>query len=149
MARAETRFVCQACGASFLRWEGQCRSCSAWNTLVETVVRSTARGSDAKAAASRAARSGAGPAVVPLGAIAEPAVPRIPTDIRELDRVLGGGLVAGSLVLVGGEPGMGKSTLLLQAAAGVVRAVAGRHVLYVSGEESPPRSGCGRNASGC
>jgi len=136
VARAETRFVCQACGASFLRWEGQCRSCSAWNTLVETVVRSTARGADAKAAAARASRAGAAPDVVRLSAIAEPAVPRIPTEIRELDRVLGGGLVAGSLVLVGGEPGVGKSTLLLQAAAGVVRAAADRHVLYVSGEES-------------
>jgi DNA repair protein RadA/Sms len=136
VARAETRFVCQACGASFLRWEGQCRSCSAWNTLVETVVRSTARGSDAKAAAARSSRASAAAEVVPLASIAEPAVPRIPTEIRELDRVLGGGLVAGSLVLVGGEPGVGKSTLLLQAAAGVVRAAAGRHVLYVSGEES-------------
>jgi DNA repair protein RadA/Sms len=137
MARAETRFVCQACGASFLRWEGQCRSCAAWNTLVETVVHSTARGAVSKSGASRASRAGAaGGEAVPLAAIAEPATPRIPTDIRELDRVLGGGLVPGSLVLVGGEPGVGKSTLLLQAAAGVVRAPGERHVLYVSGEES-------------
>jgi len=138
MARAETRFVCQACGASFLRWEGQCRSCAAWNTLVETVVRSAARGSDAKAGTGRTPRAAtsAGAEVVRLSAIVEPAVPRIPTEIRELDRVLGGGLVPGSLVLVGGEPGVGKSTLLLQAAAGVVRAPGGRHVLYVSGEES-------------
>ncbi|MBI3750211.1 MAG: DNA repair protein RadA [Chloroflexi bacterium] len=139
MARAETRFVCQACGASFLRWEGQCRSCAAWNTLVETVVRSAARGSEGKAGAGRGPRAGGAPGgneVVRLAAIAEPAVARIPTEIRELDRVLGGGLVPGSLVLVGGEPGVGKSTLLLQAAAGVVRAPGGRHVLYVSGEES-------------
>jgi DNA repair protein RadA/Sms len=73
---------------------------------------------------------------VRLAAIEEPAVPRIATDLRELDRVLGGGLVPGSLVLVGGEPGVGKSTLLLQAAAGIVRSSADRHVLYVSGEES-------------
>jgi DNA repair protein RadA/Sms len=134
VARAETRFVCQACGASFLRWEGQCRSCAAWNTLVETVVRSPARSGPRAAARS----GGAAPAAAPvrLGEIAEPAVPRIATELRELDRVLGGGLVPGSLVLVGGEPGIGKSTLLLQAASGVVRAAADRRVLYVSGEES-------------
>jgi DNA repair protein RadA/Sms len=137
--RAETRFVCQACAASFLRWEGQCRSCSAWNTLVETVVRSAARGSDGRPRGAGRARSvPAGlPEAVSLAAIAEPAVPRIPTGLRELDRVLGGGLVPGSLVLVGGEPGIGKSTLLLQAAAGVVRGPGSRTVLYVSGEESP------------
>jgi DNA repair protein RadA/Sms len=139
MGRAETRFVCQACGASFLRWEGQCRSCAAWNTLVETVVRSGARGDGASAAARRGSRAPgqAGVAeVVPLARIEAPAVPRIATDVRELDRVLGGGLVPGSLVLVGGEPGIGKSTLLLQAAAGLVRGPGDRHVLYVSGEES-------------
>ena len=137
MARAETRFVCQACGADFLRWEGQCRSCAAWNTLVETVIRPTARtpgGGGRHRATSEA--GGGGPGPIRLAAIEEPAMPRIPTDLRELDRVLGGGLVPGSLVLVGGEPGVGKSTLLLQAAAGVVRASPERHVLYVSGEES-------------
>ena len=144
MARAETRFVCQACGASFLRWEGQCRSCAAWNTLVETVVRAGARADGASAAARKGSRAGrgsteAGGAVaVPLGSIEAPSVARIATELGELDRVLGGGLVPGSLVLVGGEPGIGKSTLLLQAAAGLVRATAAepRHVLYVSGEES-------------
>jgi DNA repair protein RadA/Sms len=139
VARAETRFVCQACGASFLRWEGQCRSCAAWNTLVETVVRAGARGDAATAAARRGSRAAARPGageVTPLANIEAPSVPRLPTDLRELDRVLGGGLVAGSLVLVGGEPGIGKSTLLLQAAAGLVRGGEGRHVLYVSGEES-------------
>jgi DNA repair protein RadA/Sms len=135
VARPETRFVCQACGASFLRWEGQCRSCAAWNTLVESVVRSTARPAGTRAAA-RAAGAGSPAEPVRLGAIEEPAVPRITTDLPELDRVLGGGLVPGSLVLVGGEPGVGKSTLLLQAAAGIVRAAADRRVLYVSGEES-------------
>lgn len=139
MARSETRFVCQACGASFLRWEGQCRSCAAWNTLVETVVRAGARGDGAAAAPRRGsrARSQAGGAeVVSLAQIEAPAVPRISTDLPELDRVLGGGLVPGSLILVGGEPGIGKSTLLLQAAAGVVRGASDRHVLYISGEES-------------
>ncbi|HXI45421.1 MAG TPA: DNA repair protein RadA [Candidatus Acidoferrales bacterium] len=136
MARPETRFVCQACGASFLRWEGQCRSCAAWNTLVESVVRSTARPAGARAAARASAGTGAPAEPVRLAEIQEPAVPRITTDLPELDRVLGGGLVPGSLVLVGGEPGVGKSTLLLQAAAGIVRAAADRRVLYVSGEES-------------
>src|SRR6185369_6165998 len=136
MARAQSRFVCQACGASFLRWEGQCRSCAAWNTLVESVVRSTARPAGARAAARASAGTGAPAEPVRLAEIQEPAVPRITTDLPELDRVLGGGLVPGSLVLVGGEPGVGKSTLLLQAAAGIVRAAADRRVLYVSGEES-------------
>jgi DNA repair protein RadA/Sms len=136
MARAETRFLCQACGASFLRWEGQCRSCAAWNTLVETVVRNPARAERATAAAARNGGGSGAVEVVRLAEIGEPAVDRIPTDIRELDRVLGGGLVPGSLVLVGGEPGIGKSTLLLQAAAGVVHGGVDRHVLYVSAEES-------------
>ena len=135
MARAETRFVCQACGASFLRWEGQCRSCAAWNTLVETVVRAPARAA-ARAPGRAAGATLPGTEPVRLVEIVEPAVPRIATELRELDRVLGGGLVPGSLVLVGGEPGVGKSTLLLQAAAGVVRAATDRRVLYVSGEES-------------
>jgi DNA repair protein RadA/Sms len=132
VARAETRFVCQACGADFLRWEGQCRSCAAWNTLVETVIRPAPRA--ARPASRTALAAGNGP--VRLAEIAEPTVPRIATELRELDRVLGGGLVPGSLVLVGGEPGVGKSTLLLQAAAGIVRAAPDRRVLYVSGEES-------------
>ncbi len=128
MARAESRFVCQACGTEFLRWEGQCRSCAAWNTLVETVV--TARQRDRRAAA--AVGSGAVP--VPLSAPAEAAVRRLPTGLPELDRVLGGGIVPGSLLLIGGEPGVGKSTLLLQVAGGVAAAHGG--VLYATGEES-------------
>jgi DNA repair protein RadA/Sms len=136
VARAETRFVCQACGASFLRWEGQCRSCAAWNTLVETVIRAAPR-STARTSSRSAGAEARGPAQpMPLADIVEPLVPRIPTELRELDRVLGGGLVPGSLVLVGGEPGVGKSTLLLQAAAGVVRLPGERRVLYASGEES-------------
>lgn len=133
MAKSQSRYVCQACGDAFLRWEGQCRTCAAWNTLVETVVREP----------SRAAR-GAGPAILlgrrgpeALNAVAEGDLPRMPVGIGELDRVLGGGLVPGSLVLVGGEPGIGKSTLLLQAAAGLAgRLGPARHVLYASGEES-------------
>ena len=134
--RPQSRFVCQACAESFLRWEGQCRACGAWNTLVETVVREPARGKggSARSAAARGGRpEGDGP--TSLAAVVEPAVPRRPVGIGELDRVLGGGLVEGSLVLVGGEPGIGKSTLLLQTAAGIAR-TGGATVLYATGEES-------------
>jgi DNA repair protein RadA/Sms len=129
VGRPQSRFVCQACAESFLRWEGQCRACGAWNSLVETVVREPTRG---KAASARAgSRSAAEPTA--LSAVHEPTVPRQPIGLGELDRVLGGGLVRGSLVLVGGEPGIGKSTLLLQAAAGIAGA---ESVLYATGEES-------------
>ena len=125
MARPTSRFVCQGCGEAFLRWEGQCRNCAAWNSLVETVVRDTPRSSRSTHVVARVA------APVALAEIGAPDVPRLATSIGELDRVLGGGLVPGSLILVGGEPGIGKSTLLLQAAAGL-----GRPVLYATGEES-------------
>jgi DNA repair protein RadA/Sms len=131
VARPQSRFVCQACGESFLRWEGQCRACDGWNTLVETVVREPSR---AGRAAVRTASTAAS-APVGLAEIADADLPRLPLGIDELDRVLGGGLVPGSLVLVGGEPGIGKSTLLLQAAAGLTRG--GLAVLYATGEESP------------
>jgi len=126
VARATSRYVCQDCGESFLRWEGQCRACGAWNSLVETVVRVTPR-------ASRAVGPGPidGAPAVALADISESDVPRLPTGIGELDRVLGGGIVPGSLILLGGEPGIGKSTLLLQAAAGIDGTV-----LYATGEES-------------
>ena len=134
MAKSQSRYVCQACGDAFLRWEGQCRTCAAWNTLVETVVREPSRASRASAPAILAA----GRAPEALGAVSEADLPRLPVGIGEFDRVLGGGLVPGSLVLVGGEPGIGKSTLLLQAAAGVAGRLgpSGGHVLYASGEES-------------
>jgi len=128
MARAQSRFVCQACGADYPRWEGQCRSCAAWNTLVETVI--TAR---QRPANGRAARAGV-PAPVSLSAPAERPAERMPTGMGELDRVLGGGIVPGSLLLIGGEPGVGKSTLLLQVAGGV--AAGAGAVLYATGEES-------------
>ncbi len=134
MARAQSRYVCQSCGEAFLRWEGQCRACGGWNTLVETVVREPS-GSERSRSRARAIGAGTGP--TPLREVDEAAVPRLPIGIAELDRVLGGGLVAGSLVLVGGEPGVGKSTLLLQAAAGIAgSAQDGREVLYATGEES-------------
>jgi DNA repair protein RadA/Sms len=126
VAKATSRFICQGCGEAFLRWEGQCRVCGEWNSLVETVVREVPR----------AARVAVGPGGAPvdpvvLADIGDRDVPRLPTRIGELDRVLGGGIVPGSLILVGGEPGIGKSTLLLQVAAGV-----GAPVLYATGEES-------------
>jgi DNA repair protein RadA/Sms len=133
MARSKSRFVCQSCAESFLRWEGQCPSCSAWNSLVETVVREPTRGERATR------RHDAGQtSAVALGSIADSSVPRIRSGIGELDRVLGGGLVPGSIVLVGGEPGIGKSTLVLQAAADIAGRPDGHvPVLYATGEESP------------
>jgi DNA repair protein RadA/Sms len=128
VARPQSRYVCQSCGEAFLRWEGQCRACGAWNSLVETVVR------DVPAAARSRPGAAAAPQPVSLASLADEEVPRMPVGLGELDRVLGGGLVPGSLVLVGGEPGIGKSTLLLQAAAGL--AMGGGTVLYATGEES-------------
>jgi DNA repair protein RadA/Sms len=133
VVRATSRYVCQACGASTVRWEGRCPRCGEWESLVETLVRDggpTARG---PAPASVAA-------AVPLRALEVPTLQRLPTGIGELDRVLGGGLVPGSLVLLGGEPGIGKSTLVLEAAAGIAGTDGDtgdvRRVLYASGEES-------------
>jgi DNA repair protein RadA/Sms len=133
MARPQSRFICQRCAESFLKWEGQCRACGEWNSLVETIVREPTR-------AERAGMGGsAGVALATgLAQIAEADLPRLSLGIAELDRVLGGGLVPGSLVLLGGEPGIGKSTLLLQAAAGLARSeTRSAGVLYTSGEESP------------
>jgi len=126
MSRARTLFFCTDCGHEASRWEGQCPGCGAWNTLVEA---------PRDAAAGRGGRTpAAGQAVRPLRAVTHSAGARLRTGIGEFDFVLGGGLVPGSLLLVGGEPGIGKSTLLLQAAA-ALRA-AGVATLYVSGEES-------------
>jgi DNA repair protein RadA/Sms len=127
-AKPQSRYVCQSCGEAFLRWEGQCRSCGSWNSLVETVIREPRRSSPVAGSVLGAAEA------APLASVPEPDVPRRPFGIAELDRVLGGGIVVGSIVLLGGEPGIGKSTLLLQAAAGA--AAAGATVLYATGEES-------------
>jgi DNA repair protein RadA/Sms len=126
---AQSRYVCQSCGTSVLRWEGQCRTCGEWNSLVETVVRDEPK--------PRVLPGSSRTASMPVSladAIGDGAETRRPIGIGELDRVLGGGLVPGSVVLLGGEPGIGKSTLLLQAAAGV--ASSGSTVLYATGEES-------------
>ncbi|HET9521174.1 MAG TPA: DNA repair protein RadA [Candidatus Limnocylindrales bacterium] len=127
--KPQSRYVCQSCGEAFLRWEGQCRACNAWNSLVETVIR------EPRKATARAASAASGAGATGLASVREPGVTRRPVGIDEFDRVLGGGIVPGSVILVGGEPGIGKSTLLLQAAAGVVGAD-GATVLYATGEES-------------
>lgn len=133
MPRPQSRFICQRCAESFLRWEGQCRACGEWNSLVETIVREPSRSERGVAAGIVGSAQPAG-----LSDISEVDLPRQSLGIGEFDRVLGGGLVPGSLVLLGGEPGIGKSTLLLQAAAGLARTAGGvAGVLYASGEESP------------
>jgi DNA repair protein RadA/Sms len=126
MAKSTTQFVCQACGALFPKWVGRCTSCAAWNTLVEEVVRKSAgAGGEARGRASLA---------IAVGDVDVDHAARLPTGIGELDRVLGGGAVLGGVTLLGGDPGVGKSTLLLQALACLARA--GVRSLYVSGEES-------------
>lgn len=133
MARLETRYVCGTCGATSLRWEGQCRSCGGWNTLVETPV-------ERVRSSTRSSRSAALPAppLTPLSDVSEDEGERIALGIREVDRVLGGGIVPGSLVLLGGEPGIGKSTLVLALCGALANATAAAdgRVLYASGEES-------------
>jgi DNA repair protein RadA/Sms len=129
MAKPAHRYVCQACGAVTARWAGKCETCGEWNTIVEEAVEAR------PGAAAKGARAGGtnGIRLVGLAGSSEPP-PRSRSGIAELDRVLGGGLVAASAVLVGGDPGIGKSTLLLQAAAALSED--GRRVLYISGEES-------------
>jgi DNA repair protein RadA/Sms len=132
MGRARSSFSCTECGARTPRWLGRCPTCGAWSTIVE----------DPEVAAPRAAEfvgAGAGPSTraarpVALRDVAGGGVPRVATGIGELDRVLGGGLVPGAVILLGGEPGIGKSTLALQLAASLVGR--GASVLYVTGEES-------------
>jgi DNA repair protein RadA/Sms len=127
MVKTKRRYVCQACGSLSHRWQGQCADCAEWNTLVE----------DAPATVfslKHDLSSGGRPILFEaLDAPSEPLV-RLPTGLAEFDRALGGGLVPGSAILMGGDPGIGKSTLLLQSAGAVARAGAG--VVYVSGEEA-------------
>jgi DNA repair protein RadA/Sms len=122
--RSRPRYVCANCGAVSSKWQGRCDSCGEWNTLHEEATSAPA--------APRAGR-GRPVALVPLGA-PTPELPRTLTGIGELDRVTGGGFVPGSALLVGGDPGIGKSTIVIQAAAALARA--GRRVVYVSGEEA-------------
>src|ERR1700682_3316151 len=129
MPKSSITFVCTDCGGESLRWAGQCPHCQAWNTLQEFQVRKAATSKG-----SARARSTAGVKPIALSEIEAEAAPRRPLAWDELNRVLGGGVVPGSIVLVGGEPGVGKSTLLMHAAAQVAHR--GGRVLYVSGEES-------------
>ena len=131
MAKAKTQFVCSECGSVSSRWTGQCADCKAWNTMVEQTVE-TAGVNRMSQTVNHKALAQTAP-VLSLSDIDAVDVPRFGTGIEEFDRVLGGGLVAGGVVLIGGDPGIGKSTLLLQALANLA---ATRSTLYVSGEES-------------
>ena len=127
MAKEKTVYVCSNCGQESPKWQGKCPACGQWNTFVEEIVR--------KEPAARRPEAGISPTKakpVTLDEIEAADEPRIDLHDAELNRVLGGGLVQGSLVLIGGEPGIGKSTLILQ----TVLALKGQKVLYVSGEES-------------
>lgn len=124
----KSAFVCQQCGASSPKWLGRCGECQAWGSLVEERVSSSSKGS------TRSSGGLSHSAPVPLSSVAEDETARLSVGIGELDRVLGGGIVAGGVVLLGGEPGIGKSTLLMQALARLD--AAGISTLYVTGEES-------------
>src|SRR3569623_1580893 len=129
MAKPKSRYTCQACGSVQHRWQGQCPDCAEWNTLVQEA---------AEVSSIFAARHNlqGGGRVIPLVGLETPAAlpERLPSGLPEFDRAIGGGIVAGSAMLVGGDPGIGKSTLLLQVAARL--ASAGHKVVYVSGVES-------------
>jgi DNA repair protein RadA/Sms len=129
MAEKTTEFVCQSCGAVYRKWQGKCDACNEWNSLIEeetsasSLPKSISGGSKGRKID-----------FVSLDGISE-TKPRTKTGISELDRVCGGGLVAGSVMLVGGDPGIGKSTLLLQA-TGTIAMQKGRRCIYISGEEA-------------
>src|SRR5664279_431873 len=129
MAKAKTIYSCTECGGQSPKWQGQCPSCGEWNTLVESVAE--AMPAAGKNRYNALASSGK---LQQLAEVEASEVSRTPTGIAEFDRVLGGGLVEGGVVLIGGDPGIGKSTLLLQALDAMQRA--GQSTLYVTGEES-------------
>jgi DNA repair protein RadA/Sms len=127
MAKSKSIYTCTECGGQAVKWQGQCPHCSAWNTLVETIAEAVTAGG------SRFGTSAGGGKLQRLCEVEAHEESRAPTGIAEFDRVLGGGLVPGAVVLIGGDPGIGKSTLLLQALCAMG---GGRKMLYVSGEES-------------
>ncbi len=128
MAKAKIQYVCTECGGASTKWAGKCPACGQWNTLVETRIEPAGN----RFSAGRQGIAQTAP-VLSLSEIDAADVPRFPSGISEFDRVLGGGLVSGGVVLIGGDPGIGKSTLLLQALVNLAQT---RNVLYVSGEES-------------
>ena len=130
MAKAKTNYTCSECGGMATKWSGQCQACQAWNTMEETVVE--APGLNRLSNQQHKSLAQTAP-VLSLADIEAVDVPRFGTGIEEFDRVLGGGLVPGGVVLIGGDPGIGKSTLLLQALANIAKI---KSTLYVSGEES-------------
>src|SRR4029079_18095622 len=127
MAKSKSVYACTECGGQSLKWQGQCPHCQAWNTLEETVSEPAAASSNRFAVIAESGK------LQRLSEVEAREEERLTTGVPEFDRVLGGGLVAGGVVLIGGDPGIGKSTLLLQALADIGSA---RKVLYVSGEES-------------
>ena len=128
MAKAKTVYICTECGGQSIRWQGQCPQCQAWNTLVESIAEvSTSTNSRFSALAGNTSK------LQNLASLRPEEAPRTPTGLEEFDRVLGGGLISGGVVLIGGDPGIGKSTLLLQTLANLAPSHA---VIYVSGEES-------------
>src|ERR1700684_1916900 len=129
MAKSSLSFVCQNCGAAYNRWQGKCESCGEWNTLVEEDT----TGATTMPVSIRSKRKGRLFALESLTGKSNDA-PRLPSGMAELDRVTGGGFVRGSVLLVGGDPGIGKSTLLIQAAAALAQA--GHRSVYISGEEA-------------
>jgi DNA repair protein RadA/Sms len=128
MAKVKTAYVCTECGGQSSKWQGQCPNCGVWNTLVETIAATPSSRFQALAGAPGAVRT--------LASVEPQDNARTPTGIEEFDRVLGGGLVAGGVVLLGGDPGIGKSTLLLQAMAALGGSGSLGRALYVTGEES-------------
>ena len=128
MAKEKTVYVCSDCGGTSPKWQGKCPSCNAWNTLIESVPESLSPAKNRFASLAKTAE------VAILGDIDAVDMARTPTGHEELDRVLGGGMVEGGVLLIGGDPGIGKSTLLLQALDSLQRG--GQSTLYVTGEES-------------
>lgn len=129
MSKTKTVFVCQNCGSESPKWVGKCYSCGEWNTLVEEIAMTGKSTSSRSIGSSLTTRQ----RPLPVTEVSVDQLPRLSTGVEEFNRVLGGGLVPGSLVLLGGEPGIGKSTLVLQMAMQMKKLT----VLYVSGEESP------------
>ena len=133
--KAKIQFVCQQCGAVYAKWVGQCSNCSAWNSLVEQVAENAGGGAGGKSALAKGAVSGKKLEYAKISAITpSDAKARLVTQFKDLNTVLGGGILMGSVSLLAGQPGMGKSTLLMQICAEV--SGSGHEVLYVSGEES-------------